>query len=82
MKQARGDVRKLLQVLGEVQTLTGSAHALHYNDRDQNAFGEAQAMLDVAFNLCVAATSDYHPVPRLDEAARRELMQKLRGVQP
>ena len=61
MKQAKGQVKKLLQVLGEVQSLIGNAKVSHYNDRDRNAFVEAQEKLEKAFNLCVEASSEYYP---------------------
>ncbi len=76
MKQARGDARKLLQVLGEVQSLVGSARNDHYNDRSRIAFERAQKNLARAFDLCVAARSEYDIVPDMSEEAMAELLQR------
>ena len=61
MKQARGQTKRLLIAISEIQTLIGSAHNKHFNDRSQSAFAEAQAELERAFRLCVDATSEFDP---------------------
>jgi len=49
-KPTRND---LLIVISRLQDMVGSARGLHYNDRSQTAFEEAQDTLKEAFNLCV-----------------------------
>jgi hypothetical protein len=61
MKKARGEVKRLLRIIGDLQSKVGYARSLHYNDRSQTAFGEAQNILKEAFDLCVKTTSDYDP---------------------
>ena len=60
MKNARGKTRELLLRIGEIQDKVGTAIGLHYNDKSQTAFGEAQDLLQEVFELCVEARSDYH----------------------
>ena len=60
--KARGNVKKILLMVGEIQDLVGDARGLHWNDRDDNAFALAQNKLEQALNLCVEATSMYDPI--------------------
>ena len=60
--KARGNVRKLLIVIGKLQSLIGSAETNHNNDRDPNGFDKGQTALREAFQLCIDATSKYDPV--------------------
>ena len=62
MKQARGETRKLLVIISELQGMIGMARGLHYADTDPHGFENAQKLLDKAFELCVQATSPYFPV--------------------
>lgn len=62
MKQARGEVKRLLTVIGEIQGKVGMARQWHFNDRQPGAFEKAQNLLQEAFDLCIQATSDYAPV--------------------
>lgn len=63
MKQVRGEARKLLIVIGRLQSMIGSARGLHENDRDPMGYEMAQRKLSEAFELCVATTGKYPPVP-------------------
>jgi len=60
--KARGEVRRLLIVIGELQSLIGSAETNHNNDRDQMGFQNGQIALRKAFQLCIEATSKYEPI--------------------
>jgi hypothetical protein len=60
--KARGQVRKLLIVIGELQSLVGTARAFHENDRDPNGYVNGQDALTRAFELCLDATSEYEPI--------------------
>ena len=60
-KRARGEVKKLLIMILEVQNLVGKARGLHQNDRSQTSFEEAQNCLERAFALCVQATELFDP---------------------
>lgn len=59
---ARGNVRKLIIVLGTIQDKVGAAKGLHDDDRSLGAFERAQKLLEEAFDLCVEARSMYDPV--------------------
>ena len=61
-KKATGEVKRLLVVIGELQTMIGLAEGYHEADRDQEAFVKAQRLLRQAFDLCVKTTSGYDPV--------------------
>ena len=60
--KARGNTRKLLIVIGKLQSLIGSAESNHNNDRDPRGFENGQRALREAFQLCVNATSGYDPI--------------------
>jgi len=60
--KARGQVRKMLIVIGELQSLIAYARSEHYNDRSQMAFVNGQNALEKAFQLCVDTTSEYDPI--------------------
>ncbi len=62
MKHARGDMRKLLIAIGEIQQLIGNARGLHDDDQNPRGFEDGQKQLHKAFELCVTATSEYYPV--------------------
>jgi hypothetical protein len=59
---ARGKIRKLLIVLGEIQDRIGAAKGLHDDDRSIGAFEKAQKLLQEAFELCVNARSEYDSI--------------------
>lgn len=61
-KQARGEVRRLLKIIGEIQGLVGEAKNQYANDRSMSAYEKGQNALDKAFRLCIQATSAYDPV--------------------
>ena len=62
MKHARGDIRKLLTIIGEIQDRVGMAKSWHENDRDPSAWERGQELLQEAFDLCIVATSPFYPV--------------------
>lgn len=61
-KRARGEARRLLVVIGELQGMIGEAIGQHYNDRSPSSFEKGQRLLEKAFKICIQATSDYDPV--------------------
>lgn len=61
MKKAKGETRKLLKVIIDLQEKIGYAKGLHYNDRSQTAFEQAQDILQQAIDLCIETTADYDP---------------------
>jgi hypothetical protein len=65
--KARGQVRKLLIAIRELQSLIGTAKAFHENDRDPNGYVKGQAALTHAFELCLDATGGYEPMPQRKE---------------
>ena len=65
---ARGNVRRIVHMVGEMQNLIGYAHGNHQNDRDPDGFEKAQKALGEAFDLCVQIRGMYDPLP----ADRRE----------
>lgn len=62
MKKAKGEVRRLLIVIGELQDKIGMAKGQHDNDRDMMAFEKAQKLLDEAFRLCIETTGEYERI--------------------
>jgi hypothetical protein len=60
-KRARGEVRRLLAIISEVQGKIGMAKSWHDNDRSRQAHENGQNLLNEAFQLCLEATSDYDP---------------------
>jgi len=55
----RGDTRKLLLYLGEIQDAIGKAQGAAKNDRDAQQADHLQEHLTQAFDLCLAARSRY-----------------------
>lgn len=63
MQVAKKPTRKdLLVIIGELQTLIGSAHGLHANDRNPMGFEDGQKKLEQAHELCIQARSFDKPV--------------------
>jgi len=62
--KARGKVRELLIVIGELQSLIGRAKESHYNDKDPDGFQKGQEALRKAFDICINATSAYEPIKK------------------
>ena len=60
---AKGNTRKIIRMVNEVDDLIGRAHALHANDRDPNGFEKAQNCLIDALGLCRDIRDMYDPVP-------------------
>jgi hypothetical protein len=58
----RGEEKKLIIVIGKLQTLISNARNNHYNDRDPNSFERGQAELNEAFELCIETTGRYDRV--------------------
>ena len=63
-KIPRGNTRKLILYLGDIQTLIGRAKNSALNDRDTNQLEHVLEALEEAFNLCVEARSFYSPIER------------------
>ena len=62
MVKARGEVRKLLIVIGKLQSLIGGAESNHNNDKDPCGFEKGQKKLREAFQLCIDATGNYDQI--------------------
>jgi len=60
-KRARGEVRRMLIAISEVQTMIGAAKSWHENDRSPHAWENGQKLLIEAFQLCISIASDYDP---------------------
>jgi hypothetical protein len=54
LETRKPDRRKLMRVIGEIQTLSGAAKNYHGNDRDPNGFEKGQDILAAIFQLCIA----------------------------
>jgi hypothetical protein len=56
---ARGNIRKILLMVQEIQGLIGKARNNHQNDRDPQGFEKGQEQLQQAFDLCIKITDMY-----------------------
>lgn len=61
MKVARGNVKKLIVILTDIQSLIGEARGAVMNDRDMMSMDKTLAALDKAFQLCIEARGEYYP---------------------
>jgi hypothetical protein len=61
-KIARGNVRKLLLVINQIQDMSGQAWHYHQNDRDPNGFEKGQKLLEKINALCIETTGLYAPI--------------------
>ena len=66
-KIPRGNSRKLILCLGDIQFLIGSARGAAMNDRDTNRMTHVLEALDKAFQLCLDARGLYSPIDRNKE---------------
>ena len=62
MVKARGKTKRIIQTVGQVQGLIGSAINLHWDDINPSSFEKAQNKLSEAFDLCVKITGMYDPL--------------------
>lgn len=62
MKTARGNVRKILIKVGEIQSLVGAARGQALNDRDPYMMDKLIPSLEKAFELCLEIRGEYEPV--------------------
>lgn len=60
--KARGNTRKILKNVEEVEKMIGLAKSLHDNDRDPQAHSKAQQALEKALELCYETRSLYDPL--------------------
>jgi len=60
--KARGNTRKLLKMVDEIQGHVSVAKGLAWDDRSTDRMKPLQDELDKAFELCVEITSMYEPV--------------------
>ena len=58
MKIARGNTRKIIVMVGDVQTLIGRAKGDVMNDRDPNSMDKILPALEKAFELCLDGPED------------------------
>lgn len=79
-KQTKGqgmmnkEVKQLLIVLNELQTLIGSAKGDHANDRDQSGWENGQLKLEAAFNICIETLGKY---PQIKQGRKIKEMVKV-----
>ena len=59
--KARGNTKIILEKVGEIQNLIGSAKGKHDNDRNPDAHEQAQNELQRAFDLCLEIRDMYEP---------------------
>lgn len=64
MKKATGDVKRLLIVLGDIQTLAGRAKSAYQNDRDICRADHVVPPLEEIFNKCVEERGRFEPLVR------------------
>lgn len=62
MKIAKGNTRKIVKLVGEIQTLVGIAKGTAMNDRNPNLMDDLLPALDKAFDLCLEITGMYEPI--------------------
>lgn len=60
--KARGNAKVIMQKVGKIQDLVGEARNMHYDDKSQTAFAEAQEKLKEAFELCIEIRDMYDPI--------------------
>ena len=62
MKIARGNTRKIIVMVGEIQSLVSSSKGHVMNDRDPNSMDKILPALDKAFELCLEITGMYYQI--------------------
>jgi hypothetical protein len=62
MKKAKGEVKKLIIALGEIQNLIGKAKGVLWNDRNSNNIEETSILLEKAFEVCLKNRNEYYPI--------------------
>lgn len=62
MKIAKGNTRKIVKLVGDIQTLIGSARGSVLNDRNPYAIDDTIKNLEKAFELCLEITGMYEPI--------------------
>lgn len=62
MKIAKGNTRKIVKLVGEIQSLVGRSKGTVLNDRNPNMMDDLLPMLDKAFDLCLEITGMYEPI--------------------
>ena len=60
--KAKGNTKKILQKVGEIQDLVGLAMANHANDKNTDAYEKGQEQLKKAFDICLEITGMYDPI--------------------
>lgn len=61
-RKARGEVRRLLQVIGELQELIGAAYGAYWTDRAVDRATKVIEPLEKAHSICLKTTGAYDPV--------------------
>ena len=67
MKHARGKVRELLLVIGEMQNLIGRARGANMDDRNPSHYQNVEKPLREAFDLAIGTTGEYYPLDMLEK---------------
>lgn len=62
MKKARGEIRRILIVVGKIQSLAGKAQGVYFNDRQANRADALIPILQEMFDLCLDILGDYDPI--------------------
>jgi uncharacterized protein YydD (DUF2326 family) len=58
----RGNTKVIIKKVGDIQNLIGEAKNMHYDDKSQVAFAQAQQKLQEAFDLCLEIRNLYDPI--------------------
>lgn len=72
MKIARGNTRKIVKLVGEIQNLVGGAKGTVLNDRNPFMMDDLLPMLDKAFDLCLEVTGMYEQI--VERPAKKSLV--------
>ena len=61
-KRARGNARKIIVLVGDIQDLIGEAQGAYLNDRAPDRAAKVLNALETAFGKCLEITGMYEPV--------------------
>ena len=61
-KRARGNARKIIVLVGDIQDLIGEAQGAYLNDRASDRAAKVLNALETAFGKCLEITGMYEPV--------------------
>ncbi|WJJ55362.1 hypothetical protein QB910_000118 [Dabrowskivirus KKP3916] len=62
MAVPRGNVRKIVKIVGKIQSLIEEAESNHHNDRNKDSHVRTTECLKEAYNLCLDIRNMYDPI--------------------